>query len=210
MNSSRITQQTIHEFNRCMPVFSNENYLEGKLDHLIIPIPDKPDLVQLRCDFFETHSSGTPKGEHESLLFNTIDVDSATLNISTLLRMKLYCCKETPRIDLINKILYLNVKGMIAALVFTDKLKNELHEASGIIRFLIHEDYSILEENPPIRELTTALFFLHLIATGYRSAFDDYWIADPLYKIIKQNGIEGRRLISELYAIQLEYCKTFF
>ncbi|MCX6286716.1 MAG: hypothetical protein NTY96_06340 [Bacteroidetes bacterium] len=183
-----------------------------KVEQLIIQIPANPDLVQLRNDFFQTHSSGTPIGEHESPIFDCIDVDLTLRNLSALLKMTIYCCSEIPRKDLLNNILYLDVKGMIAALVFMDQMETELNKAAGIIRSLIHENYSIFEEDISIRELTTALFFLHLIATGYWSAFMDYWIKEPILELCETYKKIGLpiKIRDELYGVQLEYCKAFF
>jgi len=211
MTISRASQQEIHEYNRCMPYFSNEHHLIEKLEHLITPIPANPNLVELRGDYFYTQSAGTPTRIYESPVFYRIDVESGIRKLSSLLKMNIYCCSESPRIDPINNLLWLGVKGMAAALIFIVQMEVELGHASGIVRFLIHEDYSILEEDLPIQSLTISLLFLHLIATGYKSAFMDYWISDPFHKIFEHYGKSGlaKEIMIELYGVQIEFCKAF-
>jgi len=211
MTISRASQQAIHEYNRCMPYFSNEHHLIEKLEHLIIPILANPNLVELRGNYFYTQSAGTPTRVYESSVFDRIDLNSGILKLSALLKMDISCCSETPRIDHLNNLLYLDVKGMVAALIFMEQMEAELGSASGIVRFLIHEDYSILDEDLPIQSLTLSLLFLHLIATGYKSAFMDYWISDPFHKICQHYGKHGlaKEIMIELYGVQIEFCKAF-
>jgi hypothetical protein len=211
MTISRASQQEIHEYNRCMPHFSNEHSLIEKLEHLVTPIPSNPNLVELRGDYFYTQSTGTPTRVYESPVFDRIDVDSIIRKLSALLKMNIHCCSESPRIDPLNNLLYLDVKGMVAALIFMVQMEAELGSASGIVRFLIHEDYSILEEDLPIQSLTLSLLFLHLIATGFKSAFMDYWISAPFHKICEQYGKYGlaKEIMIELYGVQIEFCKAF-
>jgi len=211
MTIRRASQQAIHEYNRCMPYFSNEHHLIEKLEHLVIPIPTNPNLVELRGDYFYTQSAGTPTRDYESPVFYRIDIDTGIRKLSALLKMNISCCSETPRIDPLNNLLYLDVKGMVSALIFMVQMNVELGRASGIVRFLIHRDYNILEEDLPIQSLTIALLFLHLIATGYKSAFMDYWISASFHKICEHYGKHdlAKEIMIELYGVQIEFCKAF-
>lgn len=82
-----------------MPKMANAYNLTDKLEKVISPIKEIQNLIPLRDDPFLTQVYGIPDWKMNSLIFDVIDIASNLEKLSSLLKMDISCCIETPRYD---------------------------------------------------------------------------------------------------------------